>query len=449
VTGRDSESVEGIRAHVAPLPLAARIALHWARRRPRRRSLLAMLGPGLITGASDDDPSGIATYSQVGAQFGYGMTWVMLFSYPLMVSIQEISARIGRVTGHGIAGNIRAHYAPSLLRAIVLLLLTANIINLGADLGAMGEALKLIIGGPARVYVVAFAVGCAAFEIVSRYERYVAILKFTTLSLFAYVATVLVVDVPWTEVAYRTFVPSFSWDKDYVVAIVAVLGTTISPYLFFWQSSQEAEEQREKPGAKPLRRAPRQAPREIRRIRLDTYVGMGLSNLIALFIIITTAATLHVRGTTDIGTAAQAAEALRPIAGEFAFAVFALGIIGTGMLAVPVLAGSAAYALGEALGWPIGLARRPLKAKAFYGTIAGATLIGIAINFIDIDPIKALFWCAVLNGVIAVPLMVVMMVMTMNPKVMGKFTLSRRLWLTGWLSTIAMAASVAVMFATL
>jgi Mn2+/Fe2+ NRAMP family transporter len=312
----------------------------------------------------------------------------------------------------------------------------------------MAEALKLIVGGPAHLYVVVFAVGCAWLEIASRYEDYVSILKWTTLSLFAYVATVMVVDVPWAEVAYRTFVPSFSWEKDYIVAIVAVLGTTISPYLFFWQSSQEVEDQREKPGAEPLLVAPEQARSEMHRIRLDTYAGMGVSNLIALFIVITTAATLHVHGVTDIATSAQAAEALRPIAGELTFAVFALGIIGTGMLAVPVLAGSAAYALGEALEWPIGLARRPLEAKAFYGTVAVATLIGIAINFIDIDPIKALFWCAVLNGIIAVPLMVVMMVMTMNRKVMGGFTLPRPLWLMGWLSTLAMAASVAIMFAT-
>ncbi|HTY69639.1 MAG TPA: divalent metal cation transporter [Alphaproteobacteria bacterium] len=422
--------------------------MHWAPRRPRRRGILAFLGPGLITGASDDDPSGIATYSQAGAQFGYGMVWVMLFSYPLMAAIQEISARIGRVTGHGIAGNIRAHYSPTLLRTMVLLLLTANILNLGADLGAMGEALKLIIGGPARLYVVVFAVGCAWLEIASRYEDYVAILKWTTLSLFAYAATVMVVDVPWAEVAYRIVVPSFSWDKDYIVAIVAVLGTTISPYLFFWQSSQEVEDQREKAGAEPLLLAPEQAPREMHRIRLDTYAGMGFSNLIALFIIITTAATLHVHGVTNIETSAQAAEALRPIAGEFTFAVFALGIIGTGMLAIPVLAGSAAYAVGEALGWPIGLARRPLEARAFYGTIAVATLIGIGINFVDIDPITALFWCAVLNGVIAVPLMVVMMVMTMNRKVMGQFTLPQPLWCMGWLATFAMAASVGIMFAT-
>ena len=433
---------------VSALPMAARIALHWAPRRPLRPGLLAFLGPGLITGASDDDPSGIATYSQAGAQFGYGMAWVMLFSYPLMAAMQEISARIGRVTGHGIAGNIRAHYPTWLLQGVVCLLLAANIINLGADLGAMGESVKLIIGGPARLYVVVLAVGCAWLEIVSRYESYVSILKWTTLSLFAYVATVLVVDVPWNEVAYRIVVPSFSWKKDYIVAIVAVLGTTISPYLFFWQSSQEVEDQHERPGAEPLLAAPEQARAEIHRIRLDTYAGMGFSNLIALFIIITTAATLHVHGITDIQTSAQAAEALRPIAGELTFVVFAAGIIGTGLLAVPVLAGSAAYAVGEALNWPLGLARRPLEAKAFYGTIGIATLIGIGINFIDIDPIKALFWSAVLNGVIAVPLMVVMMIMAMEPKIMGRFTLPRLLWAMGWLSTAVMAATVAIMFWT-
>jgi NRAMP (natural resistance-associated macrophage protein)-like metal ion transporter len=432
----------------AALPLAARIVRHWEAHRPARRGVLAFLGPGLITGASDDDPSGIATYSQVGAQFGYGMSWVMLFSYPLMAAIQEISARIGRVTGKGIAGNIRAHYSAGLLRMMVGLLLLANVINLGADLGAMGDALQLLIGGSSRFYVVVFAVVCAWLEIFSRYEHYVAILKWTTLSLFAYVATVLVVDVPWANVAYTTLLPSFSWQKDYIVAIVAVLGTTISPYLFFWQSSQEAEDEQDTPGAHPLIEAPEQAPAEIHRMRIDTYFGMGFSNLISLFIIITTAATLHASGITDIQTSAQAAEALRPIAGPFAFAIFAAGIIGTGMLAVPVLAGSAAYAVGEALGWSIGLARRPLDAKAFYATIAVATLIGILTNFVDIDPIKALFWSAVLNGVVAVPLMIVMMLMTMRPEVMGNFILPRPLWAMGWLSTAVMAFTVVTMFAT-
>jgi NRAMP (natural resistance-associated macrophage protein)-like metal ion transporter len=433
---------------VDAVPLAVRIARHSIPGGAPLRGVLAFLGPGLITGASDDDPSGIATYSQVGAQFGYGMTWVMLFSYPLMAAIQEISARIGRVTGRGIAGNIRLHHPAWLLRLIVGLLIVANIINLGADLGAMGDALNLLIGGSAHLYVVLFAGVCASLEIFSRYERYVSILKWGTLSLFAYVATVMVVKVPWGHVAYAVLIPSVSWQKDYVVAIVAVLGTTISPYLFFWQASEEAEDERTQTGAEPLIVAPKQAPAEIHRIRLDTYVGMGFSNLIGLFIIVTTAATLHVHGIIDIQTSSQAAEALRPIAGSFAFAVFAAGIIGTGMLAVPVLAGSAAYALGETLDWPIGLARQPLDAKAFYGTIAVATLVGIFINFIDLDPIKALFWSAVVNGVVAVPLMVVMMIMTMRPNVMGAFTLPLPLWIMGWLSTAVMVLTVTIMFLT-
>ena len=320
-------------------PLAARIARHRTPDRAPWRGLFAFLGAGLITGASDDDPSGIATYSQVGAQFGFRMTWVMLFSYPLMAAIQEISARIGRVTGHGIASNIRMHYPVWLLRVIVGLLVIANVINLGADLGAMGDALHLLAGGSVHVYVILFAAVCAGLEIFSRYERYVSILKWGTLSLFAYVATVLAVKVPWSQIAYHIAIPNFSWQKDYIVAIVAVLGTTISPYLFFWQASEEAEDERTTLGAQPLTLAPKQAPAEMHRIRLDTYVGMGFSNLISLFIIITAAATLNVHGITDIQTSSQAAEALRPIAGIFTFGVFAAGIIGTGMLAVPVLAG--------------------------------------------------------------------------------------------------------------
>src|SRR5271154_2711718 len=428
--------------------VAVRIARHWSHRRLHGNRLLAYIGPGWITGASDDDPSGIATYSQAGAQFGYSMSWVMLFTWPLMAAIQEISARIGRVTGEGIAGNIRAHYAPWLLRSIVGLLVVANTINLGADRGARGAAMRLLVGGPPRLYVVAFACACALLEIFSRYERYASILKWTSLSLFAYVASALFVDVPWREVAYATFLPSFTWQTDYIVTIVAVLGTTITPYCFFWQSSEEAENERIDPAAHPLLEAPEEARGEITRIRIDTYFGMGFSNLISWFIIVTTAATLQAHGITDIQTSAQAAEALRPIAGVFAFAVFAVGIIGLGMLAVPVLAGSAAYALGEALGWPTGLSRLPRDAKAFYGTISIATLIGVFINFIDLDPIKALFWAAVINGVVAVPLMVVIMIMAMQERVMGEFTLPRPLWAMGWLSTIAMGLAVVVMFVT-
>jgi NRAMP (natural resistance-associated macrophage protein)-like metal ion transporter len=412
------------------------------------RGSIRWLGPGLVTGASDDDPSGIATYSQVGAQFAYGLGWTMLFSYPLMTAIQEISARIGRVTGKGIAGNVREHFSPWLLRAIVGLLLIANVINLGADLGAMGEALALLVGGSTKLYVILFAVVCAALEIFLSYKRYVSILKWTTVALFSYVATVLVIDVPWRDVLAGVLLPKVEWNKDYIVGVVAVFGTTISPYLFFWQASEEAEDERVDPNAKPLIEAPIQARRELRRIRIDTFVGMGISNLVGLFIIITTAATLNAHGVTDIATSAQAAEALRPVAGRFAFFLFSTGIIGTGLLAIPVLAGSAAYALGEALDWPTGLGHLPHEARAFYGAIAVATLAGIAINFIHIDAIKALFWCAVINGVVAVPLMVLMMVMTMRAAVMGRFTLPPILWYGGWLATFVMAAIVLAMFAT-
>jgi NRAMP (natural resistance-associated macrophage protein)-like metal ion transporter len=412
------------------------------------RGVLGLLGPGLITGASDDDPSGIATYSQAGAQFGYSLTWVMLFTWPLMAAIQEISARIGRVTGKGIAANLREHYSPLLLRAMVGLLLVANFINLGADLGAMGDALRLVIGGPSGAYVILFAAFCAVLEIYSSYRRYVRLLKWMTLSLFAYVATVLVIHVPWGEVVYNTLIPHLSWQQDYIVVVVAVLGTTISPYLFFWQASEEAEDERINTHEHPLTEAPQEARAAIRRIEFDTYLGMGFSNLIAFFIIVTTAATLNVHGITDVQTSEQAAQALRPIAGDFAFFVFALGILGTGLLAIPVLAGSAAYALAEAMAWPSGLSRLPRDAKGFYATIVGGTLIGVAINFVNIDPMKALFWTAVINGVVAVPLMVLMMFMTMRRDVMGDFTLPRALWMVGWLSTAVMALAVLVMFAT-
>ena len=428
--------------------LAARIARRRASHRTAHKGLLGRLGPGLITGASDDDPSGIATYSQTGAQFGYAMCWVMLFCFPLMVAIQEISARMGRVTGQGIAGNIRAHYPRWLLYAIVGLLLLANTINLGADLGAMAAALKLLVGGPAGIYVVGFAIGCTWLEVFSRYQRYVSILKWGSFVLLSYVAVALVVHVPWGTVLYRTFVPNFSLNTDYVVTVVAVLGTTITPYCFFWQSSQEAEDQRIDPTAHALLDAPEQAPVEISRMRFDTYIGMGYSNVISLFIIVATAATLNAHGIKDIQTAAQAAEALRPIAGVFTFALFAAGIIGIGLLAVPVLAGSGAYAIGEALGWTTGLDRKPLDAKAFYGTIAVSTLIGIGINFVGLDPIKALFWSAVINGVVAVPLMAIIMLMAMRQDVMGRFVLPRALWAMGWLCTVVMAVVVAIMFAT-
>lgn len=415
---------------------------------PSTRRTLQILGPGLITGASDDDPSGIATYSQVGAQFGFALSWIMLFSFPLMTAIQETSARIGRATGEGIAGNIRRHYPVWLLRIIVGMLLMANVINLGADLGAMGSVVKMLAGGPALLYAVFFGALCAVLQIFTNYKRYVSILKWITLSLFAYVATALVIDIPWREVALATLIPSLRFESQYIVAIVAVLGTTISPYLFFWQSSQEAEDVREDPKAKPLKRAPRQAPAEFRRIRIDTYLGMFLSNAIGWFIIVSVAATLNAHGVKDIQTASQAAEALRPIAGPFAFFLFALGVVGTGLLAVPVLAGSAAYALAETLQWPGGLARKPERAKAFYGTIALATGFGMVFNLLPIDPIKALFWTAVLNGIVAVPIMVMTMLMAGQERVMGRFVLPRSISVMGWIATAVMCAVAVALVVT-
>ena len=414
----------------------------------KKQSLWKKLGPGLITGAADDDPSGIATYSQVGAGFGYGILWTAFFTFPLMVGIQIVSARIGRVTGHGLAANIRKHYSPWLLYSIVVLLLIANTINIAADIGAMGAALKLLIGGSAHWYAIAFGMVSLVLQIFVPFPRYAPVLKVLTLALLAYVATVFVVKVPWSEVLYRTIMPSLSFKADYIVAVVAVFGTTISPYLFFWQASQEVEEQRAARGEEPLREAPEQARVQLRRIKIDTYIGMGFSNLVAFFIMLTAVVTLHLHGMTDIQTSAQAAEALRPLAGEFAFVLFSAGIIGTGLLAVPILAGSAGYAVAEAFKWNIGLGRRLMRAQGFYAIVTVATLLGVALNFTSIDPIKALFWSAVINGVIAVPIMAVMMLMAVRADIMGPFVIKRRLKVLGWLATSVMAFSVFAMVVT-
>jgi NRAMP (natural resistance-associated macrophage protein)-like metal ion transporter len=407
--------------------------------KPQRRNIFKLLGPGLVTGAADDDPSGIATYSQAGAQFGYQLSWLLLFSYPLMAVTQVISARIGSVTGRGIARNLKLHYSPWFLRAVVLALLIANIANLGADLGAMSAALQLLVGGNVLIYTGAFAAISILLETFMRYERYSSVLKWLTLSLFSYVAVVFAAHVPWGEALHSTFVPSLTLDVDHVKIIVAVLGTTISPYLFFWQAGQEVEEQLRR-AAKPLCVAPSTAGPELERIRNDTWVGMGYSNLISLFIILATAATLHAAGVTNIETSEQAAEALRPIAGDFAFALFACGIIGTGLLAVPVLAGSVAYALSETFNWTEGLDRKLNDARAFYATIAVATLVGLSLNFLGIRPIKALFWCAVLNGILAAPLMVAMLLIASNGRVMGRLTLSTPMVIVGWFAAFVMAA---------
>jgi len=412
--------------------------------------LLLRLGPGLITGAADDDPSGIATYSQVGAQFGMGMLWTMLFSFPLMAAIQEICARLGRVTGRGIAANLREHYPKPLLYAVVALLCVANVFNLGADIAAMGAAAQLIVGGNLNVYAIAFGILSLLLQIYLPYRSYVRYLKWLTLALLAYVVTAFVVHVPWMAAIRATVIPGISWRVDYWMALVAVLGTTISPYLFFWQTSEEVEDVRISPGESPLRNKPWQALQQFRRIALDTRIGMGISNLVAFFIILTTAMTLNAAGSAgEIQTAADAAKALRPLAGHFAFLLFALGIVGTGMLAIPVLAGSAAYAVSETFRWRASLESKPRRAPKFYMVIAAATLIGVALNFLGMDPIRALYWSAVLNGIVAVPLMAMVMILSANRGVVGKLGLSRPLQITGWTATAVMfVASLGFLLST-
>jgi NRAMP (natural resistance-associated macrophage protein)-like metal ion transporter len=408
-----------------------------------------IIGPGLITGASDDDPSGIATYSQAGAQFGYGLGWTLVITFPLMSAVQMIAARIGRASGRGIAGNLRRHYPGWLTTLLVVLLLTANTINIGADLGAMADSTALVTGLPGPVFLVLFAIFCAGAEVVLPYDRYVRILKWLTLALFAYVITLFMVNVEWGEALRGLIVPEVHMDLGAITMIVAIFGTTISPYLFFWQASEEAEEVETRDDRHPLRRAPEEGKTELKRIELDTIAGMGASNLVALAIIITTAATLHVGGITDINSSADAAEALRPVAGSYASLIFALGVVGTGLLAVPVLAGSAAYGIGEAIGQPVGLDRKPHKAKAFYATIVVATAIGALMNFTPINPIKALFWAAVINGIVAVPVMAVMMLLSTRTAIMGRFTVHGRLRFVGWLATAVMAVAAIAMFVSL
>jgi NRAMP (natural resistance-associated macrophage protein)-like metal ion transporter len=413
------------------------------------RKLLDRLGPGLITGAADDDPSGIATYSQAGAQFGLGMLWSVFLTTPLMVGIQIVSARIGRVSGHGIARNLRDHYPRSLLWFVVALLLLANTINIAADIGAMGEALRLVAGGQANVYSLGFGLLAVLMQVYLPYRRLAPVLKWLTLALFAYVGVLMTVHIPWRDLFVATILPPLSLTRDYLMVLVAVLGTTISPYLFFWQASQEVEEQRMTDGEAPLRDSPEHARRHLHRIKVDTWIGMAFSNFIAFAIMLTAAVTLHESGITTVTTSAEAASALRPIAGEFAFLLFAAGIVGTGLLAVPVLAGSAGYAVAEAMRWPIGHGLEPAEAKGFYSILTLATLLGAALDFAPVDPIQALFWAAVLNGVVAVPIMVVMMRMAVQPRIMGAFVITPRLQRLGWLATIAMAVAVTAMIVSL
>jgi len=428
----------------APRPLAGKKPNAGA-----AKVLFQKLGPGLITGASDDDPSGIATYSQVGAQFGYGLLWTMVLTYPLMTAIQEISARIGRVTGIGVAANLRKNYPKSVLYCVLIVVTVANIFNLGADIGAMAAATHLVLPGKVGVFIVIFGVASLAGVLLVPYSTYAKYLKWLTVSLFAYVAVVFCVHVSWRAVLHATVLPHIQLTKEYVTALIAVLGTTISPYLFFWQASQEVEEVRNNRGEKPLKRAPLQAQEQLGRIRIDTYLGMAFSNIVAFFIILTAAATLHTHGITEISTSAQAATALEPLAGRFAFLLFVCGIVGTGLLAVPVLAASACYGVGEACRWKTSLERKPGEAARFYAAITIATLTGLSLNFLHIDPVKALFWAAILNGIVAAPLMAVIMTMASSQKVMGKLVIPAYLKWVGWLATAVMlCACIGVCFFT-
>ncbi len=413
----------------------------------RWRKILANLandlGPGVVTGAADDDPSGIATYSQAGAEFGYALLWTMILTYPLMAAVQLVSAHIGRVTGSGLAKNLIRLFPRPVVTLLVTILLVANIFNIGADLSAMAASAQLVAGGGRHLFVIFFALICAALQLFVPYERYAKVLKWLTLSLFAYVGVVLLVHVDWTQALLGMVWPRVA-NRDALLTIVAVFGTTISPYLFFWQSSQEAEEIATSP-QHALKQTPRAAPKQYRRMRFDTLVGMAFSNIISLTIILATAATLHTKGVTTIDSAAEAAEALRPIAGRFAFLLFALGIIGTGFLAVPILAGSAAFAVSETRGWKEGLEYKPREAVRFYAIIVAAMVIGVGMDWSNINPMRALFYSAVLNGVAAVPIMSAMMVLASRREIMGRFIERLPLMTFGWAATAVMAVASTAM----
>jgi Mn2+/Fe2+ NRAMP family transporter len=423
------------RAHV--------VQLLWAR---LKEHPLSRLGPGLITGVADDDPSGIATYSQAGAQFGLNMLWTMPLAYPLMAAVQSMCAQIGRVTGKGLAANIKTAFPPIVLKGVVLLLLIANTLNIAADVAAMGEVAELVGGFDRHLMTAIFVIGTLLLQVFVPYHRYVFFLKWLTLSLLAYAGVLFTVHVPWGEVALRTVWPKLTLNADAAAVVVGVFGTTISPYLFFWQASEEVEDMHAKHGAAPLLQDPAAAQDELRRIQWDTWSGMLYSDLAAYFIILATAVTLHVAGITDIETAAQAASALRPLAGDFAFILFALGILGVGLIGVPVLAGSAAYALAEAMGWQSGLERKVADARGFYGVIAVSVLAGLFIQYSPISPMKALFWSAVINGVVAVPLVVVIILTASRKSVMGAFTSSRPILILGWITAAVMGLASVLMF---
>lgn len=421
--------------NATPPQQSGRLGIIWAR---LKEHPLARIGPGLITGVADDDPSGIATYSQAGAQFGLNMLWAMPLCLPLMAAIQSMCARIGRVTGKGLAANIKAAFPRPVLYGVVFLLLIANTLNIAADVAAMGEVAELVTGVNRHLMTMVFVFATLLLQVFVPYHRYVVYLKWLAVSLLAYAVVLFTVHVPWREVALRTVWPKFTLNAAAAAVIVGVFGTTISPYLFFWQASEEVEDMHATSGSKPLVRDKRGAGPELRRIRWDTWIGMFYSNVAAYFIILATAVTLHAAGTTNIDTAAQAASALRPLAGDFAYILFALGILGVGLIGVPVLAGSGAYALAEAMGWTWGLERKATDARGFYGVIAVSVLAGLVIQYSPISPMKALFWSAVINGVVAVPLMAVIILLVSKKSVMGKFTANRVIIILGWITTVIM-----------
>jgi NRAMP (natural resistance-associated macrophage protein)-like metal ion transporter len=407
-----------------------------------RNMVFRLLGPGLVTGAADDDPSGIATYSQAGAQFGYGLLWTVFLTTPFMIAIQVVSARIGRVTGKGLAANVMELAPRWLVLALIFLLVAANTFNIAADIAAMGEALSLVVGGLNHEHALIFASTSTLLQVFVPYRRYAPVLKFLTLTLFAYVATALTVNIPWSAALLAAIWPKPTINSGYFLMVVAVLGTTISPYLFFWQASQEVEDMNQGKVDRPLRELTKGGHQELDRMKLDTAVGMIFSNVIAFFIILTTAAVLNAHGVTEINSATQAAEALRPLAGDFTFLLFSFGIIGTGMLAIPVLAGSAAYGVSEAFGWPATLEAKAPDAIGFYTIIAAATVIGFGLGFTGIDSIHMLVWSAVLNGIVAVPIMAMMMVIVANSRLMGRFRAKSWLIGLGWGGTGLMALAV-------
>jgi NRAMP (natural resistance-associated macrophage protein)-like metal ion transporter len=407
---------------------------------------LARIGPGLITGVADDDPSGIATYSQAGAQYGLNMLWTMPLAFPLMAAIQSICARIGRVTGKGLAANIKDAFPPVVVRGVVLLLLIANTLNIAADVAAMGEVSELVTGIDRHVMTFVFVFVSLLLQILVPYHRYVNFLKWLTLSLLAYAAVLFTVHVPWGEVALRTVAPKFKLDAGAAAVVTGVFGTTISPYLFFWQASEEVEDMHRRKGAAALATHPSQAAKELRRIKWDTWSGMFYSDITAYFIILATGVTLYVAGIRDINSAAQAASALKPLAGQFAYLLFALGILGVGLIGVPVLAGSGGYAFAEVMGWREGLERKAKDARGFYAIIAVSVLVALVIQYSPIDPMKALFWSAVINGVVAVPLMVVIILLASKKSVMGPYTASRTLIVLGWIGTAVMGIAALAMF---